>query len=85
MTNTSSELAQGGTTKRHTVAATPAATFIGMIAGGAAVAALAGAVAGHGGTVAGALFGCLFGRGVVKVLYPTTNDVFVRQNYWSRP
>ena len=85
MRNTSSELAPGGTTKRHTVAPTPAATLIGVIAGGAAVAALAGAVAGPGGAVAGALFGGLLGRGVVKVLYPTTNDVFVRQNYWSRP
>jgi len=85
MTNTRSELDPGGTTKRRPVAATPAATLFGVTTGGAFVAALAGTVAGPVGVVAGAVVGGLFGKGVVKVLYPTTNDVFLRQTYWSRP
>jgi len=85
LTNTSSELDPEGTTKRRPVAATPAATLFGVTTGGAVVAAFAGTVAGPVGVVAGAVVGGLFGIGVVKVLYPTTNDVFMRQNYWSRP
>jgi hypothetical protein len=85
MTNTSSGLDPGGTTKRRPVAATPAETLFGVTTAGAVVAALAGTVAGPGGVVAGAVVGGLFGRGIVKLLYPTTNDVFLRQTYWSRP
>lgn len=85
MTNLSSELDPGGTTKQRPVAATPAATLFGVASPSAAVAVLAGTVAGPVGAFAGAVVGGLFGIGVVKLLYPTTNDVFLRQYYWSRP
>lgn len=85
MTNTSPELVPEGTTRRRPVAAAPTATLFGVTTAGAVGGALAGTVAGPVGVVAGAVVGGLFGRGVVKVLYPTTNDVFQRQNYWSRP
>jgi hypothetical protein len=50
-----------------------------------ATAVLAEAVAGPPGAMVGALVGVLLGRQIVKLLYPTTQDIHLRQAYWSRP
>lgn len=50
-----------------------------------ATAVLAEAVAGPLGAMVGALVGALLGRQIIKLIYPTTNDVHLRQAYWSRP
>ena len=67
----------------------PVGTGLGAAAGGAAAGAVAGTMAGPVGTVvgavAGAVAGGLAGKEIAKMIDPTAEEAYWRQNYSSRP
>ncbi|MEP7183042.1 MAG: hypothetical protein ABI886_12735 [Betaproteobacteria bacterium] len=93
MTNSTFERDRNKTLDRDptssTLGAHPVGTGIGAVAGGAAAGALAGTVAGPVGTVAGALAGAVAGgvagNEIAKLVDPTAETTYWRQNYSSRP
>jgi hypothetical protein len=57
----------------------------GVTVAGAAIGALMGTLLGAEGTTVGAVVGGLLGHKAARLLYPTTDDVHLRQQYWGRP
>ena len=72
-------------TKRGSPRAGHVRTVFGMTVAGAAFGALAGMLLGVAGIIAGALVGGVLGQKFARLLYPTSSDVYSRQQYWSRP
>lgn len=93
MTNSTLELDRNKTASRNPdsgpLGAHPVGTGLGAVAGGAAAGALAGTVAGPVGTVvgavAGAVAGGLAGHEIAKMIDPTAEEAYWRQNFSSRP
>jgi hypothetical protein len=94
MTNSNLDLDRDKTANRDPISgplgAHPVGTGLGAAAGGAALAgALAGTVAGPVGTVvgavAGAVAGGLVGKEIAKMIDPTAEEAYWRQNFSSRP
>jgi hypothetical protein len=94
MTNSNLERDRDKTANRDPISgplgAHPVGTGLGAATGGAALAgALAGTVAGPVGTVigavAGAVAGGLVGKEIAKLIDPTAEEAYWRQNFSSRP
>jgi hypothetical protein len=93
MTNSTMELDKNKTVRpapdSGPLGAHPVGTGLGAVAGGAAAGAAAASVAGPVGTVigaaAGAVVGALAGKGIAKMVDPTAEETYWRQNYSSRP
>ncbi len=93
MTNSTMELDKNKTVKPDPASgplgAHPVGTGLGAVAGGAAAGAAVASVAGPVGTVigaaAGAVAGALAGKGIAKMVDPTAEEAYWRENYSSRP